>query len=101
VRYRRPISSYSSCPIRNRSQGNVALIIGGAGAIGAATCRMQANAGATVAITQMPGTDHAAKAGKVNEGLSGHGHAAFSSALSSWVLSCLNNCPPFSNESNY
>jgi 3-oxoacyl-[acyl-carrier protein] reductase len=58
-------------------EGNVALIIGGAGAIGAATCRMLANAGATVAITHRPGTDHAAKAGKVIEGLSGHGHAVF------------------------
>jgi 3-oxoacyl-[acyl-carrier protein] reductase len=53
--------------------GNVALIIGGAGAIGAATCRMLANARATVAITHMPGADRVAEAGKVIEGLSGHG----------------------------
>ena len=57
--------------------GNVALIIGGAGAIGAATCRMLANAGASVAITHMPGADRASEAAKIIDGLSGHGHAAF------------------------
>jgi NAD(P)-dependent dehydrogenase (short-subunit alcohol dehydrogenase family) len=34
--------------------GKVALVVGGAGAIGAATSRMLAQAGATVAVTHMP-----------------------------------------------
>jgi 3-oxoacyl-[acyl-carrier protein] reductase len=34
--------------------GKVALVIGGSGAIGAATSRMLADAGATVAITHLP-----------------------------------------------
>ena len=57
--------------------GNVALIIGGAGTIGAATGRMLANAGATVAITHLPGADRAYEAAKILDGLSGQGHAAF------------------------
>jgi len=35
--------------------GKVALVVGGSGAIGAATCRMLAQAGATVVLTHKPG----------------------------------------------
>ncbi|TCR70467.1 SDR family oxidoreductase [Bosea sp. BK604] len=37
--------------------GTVALIVGGAGAIGAATAQMLAAAGATIVVTHMPGAD--------------------------------------------
>ncbi|MGX1791179.1 SDR family NAD(P)-dependent oxidoreductase [Bosea sp. NPDC055332] len=45
--------------------GKVALIIGGAGAIGAATAAMLASAGATIVITHMPGPDFARTAADV------------------------------------
>lgn len=56
--------------------GKVALITGGAGAIGAAAGRMLAAAGAQIAITRRPGEEAAAKAGRVLSSYPGAGHSA-------------------------
>jgi 3-oxoacyl-[acyl-carrier protein] reductase len=55
--------------------GKTALVVGGAGAIGAAVARMLAEAGAKVAITQMPGGEAAAVS--LIQSLPGEGHAWF------------------------
>ena len=56
--------------------GKVALVIGGAGGIGAATCVMLADEGARVVMTHRPGDEPAAKAAKKLGALKGEGHAA-------------------------
>ncbi len=55
----------------------VALILGGAGAIGAATAAMLAKAGARVVITHTAGPQRAAAAQEIVAALPGPGHAAF------------------------
>jgi 3-oxoacyl-[acyl-carrier protein] reductase len=57
-------------------EGKTALVIGGAGGIGAATARMLADGGARVAITHRPGPDKAREAEAIVARLSGRGHAA-------------------------
>lgn len=54
----------------------VALVIGGAGGIGAASCVMFAEEGAKVVMTHRPGAEPAARAAEKVEGLKGEGHAA-------------------------
>ncbi len=56
--------------------GKVALVIGGAGGIGAATCTMLAEEGARVVMTHRPGAEPAARAAQKLERLRGEGHAA-------------------------
>jgi 3-oxoacyl-[acyl-carrier protein] reductase len=56
--------------------GKVALVIGGSGAIGAATSRMLADAGATVAVTHLPREQSALTASGIVQGLPGSGHSA-------------------------
>jgi 3-oxoacyl-[acyl-carrier protein] reductase len=56
--------------------GKVALVVGGSGAIGAATCRMLAQAGATVVLTHKPGERSAEVASGILKGLPGAGHSA-------------------------
>ena len=56
--------------------GKVALVIGGAGGIGAATCTLLADEGARVVMTHRPGAEPAALAAKKLAGLAGQGHAA-------------------------
>ena len=56
--------------------GKVALVIGGAGGIGAATCAMLADEGARVVMTHRPGAAPAARAAQKLSGLEGSGHAA-------------------------
>jgi 3-oxoacyl-[acyl-carrier protein] reductase len=58
--------------------GKVALVIGGAGGIGAATCAMLADEGARVVMTHRPGAEPAAKAVTKLGALKGEGHAALS-----------------------
>ena len=58
-------------------EGKVALIVGGAGAIGAATGRLLAQGGATVAVTHRPGAAPAAAAARLIEALPGVGHEAY------------------------
>jgi 3-oxoacyl-[acyl-carrier protein] reductase len=55
--------------------GKTALVVGGAGAIGAAVSRMLAGAGAKVAITQRPGAGE--EAALIVQSLPGGGHAWF------------------------
>ena len=57
--------------------GRVALIIGGAGGIGAAAGRMFAEAGARIAITHRPGRDKAEEAEAILAALPGREHGAF------------------------
>jgi 3-oxoacyl-[acyl-carrier protein] reductase len=57
-------------------EGKVALIVGGAGAIGAATGRLLARGGARVVLTHRPGPEPAAAAADLAAGLPGAGHAA-------------------------
>ncbi|MGO4724577.1 MULTISPECIES: SDR family NAD(P)-dependent oxidoreductase [unclassified Inquilinus] len=58
--------------------GTVALIVGGAGAIGAATGRMLAEAGATIVVTHMPGAEFGRAAAEVIGRLpGGRDHAAY------------------------
>jgi 3-oxoacyl-[acyl-carrier protein] reductase len=56
--------------------GKVALVIGGAGGIGAATCAMLADEGARVAMTHRPGAEPAARAATKLGALKGEDHAA-------------------------
>ena len=58
--------------------GKVALIVGGAGAIGTATGRMLASAGATIVITHMPGEEKGrAAAGVIGVLPAGRDHSAY------------------------
>jgi 3-oxoacyl-[acyl-carrier protein] reductase len=57
-------------------EGRLALIVGGAGAIGAATARLLAQDGATVILTHRPGAEAAAAAARIVAELPGTGHAA-------------------------
>jgi NAD(P)-dependent dehydrogenase (short-subunit alcohol dehydrogenase family) len=57
-------------------KGKVALVIGGAGGIGAASCVMFADEGARVVMTHRPGAEPAARAAEKLEGLKGEGHVA-------------------------
>jgi 3-oxoacyl-[acyl-carrier protein] reductase len=57
-------------------KGKVALVIGGAGGIGAASCVMFADEGAKVIMTHRPGTEPAARAAERLKTLKGEGHAA-------------------------
>lgn len=54
----------------------VALVLGGAGGIGAAASRLLADAGATVVVAHRPGERGAEAAAAVLATLSGHGHSA-------------------------
>ena len=56
--------------------GKVALVVGGSGAIGAATCRMLAQAGATVVLTHKPGESSTEVASGILKELPGAGHSA-------------------------
>ena len=56
--------------------GKVALVVGGSGAIGAATCRMLAQAGATVVLTHKPGERSTEVARGILKELPGAGHSA-------------------------
>ena len=56
-------------------EGKLALIVGGAGAIGAATARLLARDGASVVITHRSGAEETAA--RVLEALPGAGHAAY------------------------
>jgi 3-oxoacyl-[acyl-carrier protein] reductase len=58
-------------------EGKVALVVGGAGGIGAATSRMLADAGAQVAVTHLDRPDLASAAADLIGTLSGSGHSAF------------------------
>ena len=57
-------------------KGKVALVIGGAGGIGAASCVMFADEGARVVMTHRPGAEPAARAAEKLESLRGEGHVA-------------------------
>ena len=57
-------------------KGKVALVIGGAGGIGAASCVMFADEGAKVIMTHRPGAEPAARAAERLKTLKGEGHAA-------------------------
>lgn len=70
----------AATPVRNRYprslDGKVALVVGGAGAIGAATSRMLAAAGATIAVTHLD-TERDTQAAKALIAELGERHAAF------------------------
>ena len=68
--------------------GKVALVIGGSGAIGAATSRMLADAGATVAITHLPREQSALAASGIVQGLPGSGHSAHAADVADRVRRC-------------
>lgn len=53
------------------------LVVGGAGGIGQAACRLFAEAGARCALTHRPGDDKAKEGRAVTDALPGDGHAAF------------------------
>lgn len=63
-------------------KNKIALVVGGAGGIGAATSQMLAAAGANVIVTHMPGDEFAAQARDVVAQLPGKGHAAFEADVS-------------------
>ena len=58
-------------------EGRLALIVGGSGAIGAATARLLARDGATVLLTHRPGAEAAEAAARIVAALPGAGHAAY------------------------
>ncbi|MBX5041199.1 SDR family NAD(P)-dependent oxidoreductase [Rhizobium lentis] len=63
-------------------KGKVALIVGGNGAIGAATGKMLADAGVTVLISHMPGDENLESAGKVLTALGGNkDHGSFAADI--------------------
>ena len=63
-----------SLPLKDK----VAMIVGGAGGIGAATARQFAEAGARIVITHRAGADKAAAVNALLATFAGSGHAAFS-----------------------
>jgi 3-oxoacyl-[acyl-carrier protein] reductase len=63
-------------------KNKVALVVGGAGGIGAATSQLLAAAGARLIITHMPGQEFAAIARSVVAQLPSEGHAAFEADVS-------------------
>jgi 3-oxoacyl-[acyl-carrier protein] reductase len=58
-------------------EGKVALVVGGAGGIGAATSRMLAQAGARIAVTHLDRPETANQAASLIDTLPGSGHSAF------------------------
>jgi 3-oxoacyl-[acyl-carrier protein] reductase len=58
-------------------EGKVALVVGGAGGIGAATAKMLAEAGAQVAVTHLDRPEFANAAADLIRTLPGSGHSAF------------------------